>query len=275
MEVPCPSCGKILNIDEKYAGTFGRCNTCQTRFQVPPPPEPCLVAGIYLITTGKLSSKCEIVAIACLTYDFSLKKLCSTFAEWVRPEKRVPDHILKKFQIDQDDLDRARTIRQVMVDLMPILIDSTAIAAWDAPLLKAFLRTGLKNYDGPYCAVPMYDIEAWAASRENHPDPLTLEAMAAEAMLDIPDGPLDVVNGALAALTVFLHLERTSDNLDADLEDFRLKDDALGPPAWRKDPATCDQVDYLESLGFDIQMLPDDMTKGQASDLITSILEEE
>lgn len=47
LEVVCPGCGNVLQVEERYAGHTGRCNLCNTPLRVPV-PEPAGIENQYV-----------------------------------------------------------------------------------------------------------------------------------------------------------------------------------------------------------------------------------
>lgn len=264
LEVDCPSCGRTLRIDHKYSGTYGNCNHCRNRLLV---PAPLILASIHLIITGKLPSKCEIIELAGIQFHPSSGTILSTFSEVVRPDKSVPRHILNKTCISEETLENARPIRKVIVDFLNWASSSKCIGTFDAVLHKRFLQTNLKNCDGASYPIPFVDLESWVAAEVDCPSDFSLESIGEYCGKPLSK-PANAISCAETSMVLFQKLITSSEDVESAVMDHYVKNIPLEAPAWRNDLASMSQLDYLKSLGLDIYSLPNDLTKGEASDLI-------
>lgn len=57
IRVPCPSCGKALKVDQKFAGRKGICPACKSKIQIPDPDEKKIDEDDILDLLGPASEK--------------------------------------------------------------------------------------------------------------------------------------------------------------------------------------------------------------------------
>lgn len=278
VQIPCPNCGKILNVPDEHLGMSGRCKHCHGHIVL---RRPYYVAAIDFETTGLDANDNEVLEVAGVLFDAITGHAVDRFCELVCPSVPISKKASAVNGITRKMVKDCRPPSAVLFDFLVWISRANLLIAHNAPFEASYLVQAARRYRIPAPQAPMVDTLEWAR----------------EDITFVSDHKLGTLLAALEVDTVGLHraaadteglrqvtmyLLRHSPDPPRDLKKRSLNHAKMAEqrsklpqrrPTQSNDLATDRQRDYLRDLGATEAQLRG-ITKDEGSRLIQALKEE-